>query len=1204
MNRYEPRAAFRLLLAAIGGLLLLVSSSASGICQQSPPTSWLDAYSFQPLRAHPAVVAEFVSDKLPRLRVTPAALGRQIVRASLPLPAGALAEGIQLKAFVEGAATENAAAIECGTRVLTYHPGKPRWARRALVTFAYDFANHDPIDFTFGRELVPANQQQDLELLPNESCQQGSEALPSKRKLSIGPVSLIVDCRGVTSRWEGGQDCRADVIAPSPGQESATRLEVVEHNTQYLWVRWLIADEKWPRILDLRADCLGTVILQTHLQRREPGDAYAPDFGWQVAFADQTREPHGNSISDAPQSSTLSAVEIEGMHVSFPLAARSGKGAADRDGSSVKYLSCSADDRTPFQSQAWRRAVVAIQPAGSAPLSPLLLPSHRVFMADRYYDAIYGCGHELDLRPWPELESLRSLHRQYILSSSLMGDDFGNVTGGLPGGNASVFGMNRLNHCPSIFEEYYRCGDVRLKESAVLWCENMHDLSIWWGDDPFFGGTRYNNAVAAGENEHEGDTSFMWRTNGGRHTFCTKGYDSFFYAYEETGDPRMTTALRHQIAYAKQHVHVDRGEARNIGDVADFMRLYRFTGLPEYLDEAKRLWSQLLGKLNEQALFSQSGKPIVKLRPYIDNDQQGYDYPFAKPYIIGYALSGCPWLFEVDPEQPRLLEMLRSVSQFMVDSLDDSGGWRYPAPESSQVIIGQGMEHAAQLVRVAVATAVADDAPNPAQERILDAVEIVLQARLGGFLSSGQILSGLGGWELTTGQIPDGGSLQDLYSGPEQRDRSKDYELGAIGLGAAPPEATVYFTEVLAYYLRHRPAERLWNHSPSLQKVLDRLHQQVGPGAVTHPLQHEKKALEHGVQQLLPSFNAQRLSVMNFPGRWNAETSGVAFSQWRENARQQLLDALGQSPPRAGFDDQVLSTEDRGTHTAYKIQWNVNSWQRVLGYLLVPKGSGPFPAILALHDHGAHFSIGKEKVVRPFDVSEERLEDAQQWVDKYYGGRWIGDELASRGFVVFATDALFWGDRGESGGSRYETQQALAANLFQLGMSWAGTILWDDLRSAEYLQSRTEVIPSRIGAVGLSMGAYRTWNLAAASDVIQAGAAICWLGDTPGLAQTGNNQTRGQSAYSMIQPYLRNSMDYADVASIACPKPMLFFNGSKDALFPVESVERTYERLQTVWQQNNCRDRLQTRMWPAAHEFNIEMQEAAFQFFARWLPRN
>lgn len=81
-------------------------------------------------------------------------------------------------------------------------------------------------------------------------------------------------------------------------------------------------------------------------------------------------------------------------------------------------------------------------------------------------------------------------------------------------------------------------------------------------------------------------------------------------------------------------------------------------------------------------------------------------------------------------------------------------------------------------------------------------------------------------------------------------------------------------------------------------------------------------------------------------------------------------------------------------------------------------------------------------------------------------------------------------------------------------------------------------------------------------------------------------------------------MDYADVASIACPKPMLFFNGDRDALFPVDSVQRAFLRMQTVWEQNQSQDRLQTRLWPASHEFNLEMQDAAFEFLSRWLHSN
>lgn len=156
MKHSTHQLALRLSLSALLGLCLLLSLPLEGYCQPFAAAKWLDAYSFQPLQAHRGMVAEFVSDEIPKLLVTPAALGRQIVRASLPLPAGALAEGIQMKAFAGGgaAAAKSDVAIECGTRVLSYHPGQPRWARRVLITFVYDFANEQPVEFSFARELV------------------------------------------------------------------------------------------------------------------------------------------------------------------------------------------------------------------------------------------------------------------------------------------------------------------------------------------------------------------------------------------------------------------------------------------------------------------------------------------------------------------------------------------------------------------------------------------------------------------------------------------------------------------------------------------------------------------------------------------------------------------------------------------------------------------------------------------------------------------------------------------------------------------------------------------------------------------------------------------------------------------------------------------------------------------------------------------
>lgn len=289
------------------------------------------------------------------------------------------------------------------------------------------------------------------------------------------------------------------------------------------------------------------------------------------------------------------------------------------------------------------------------------------------------------------------------------------------------------------------------------------------------------------------------------------------------------------------------------------------------------------------------------------------------------------------------------------------------------------------------------------------------------------------------------------------------------------------------------------------------------------------------------------------------------------------------------------------SYAAHRISFNLSAWSRVKGYLLVPEGEGPFPAVVLLHDHGAHFSIGKEKLVRPFGVSEAVAEDARQWVDKCYDGSFVGDSLAARGYVVLSVDALFWGDRGCEGGSQYDMQQALASNLMQMGSSWASVIHADDMRSAEFLASLPYVDRERIGCLGFSMGAYRSWMLAALSEVVKVSASICWMNDTDHLMTLNNNQNKGGSAFSMLVPGLRRYLDYPHVAAIACPKPALFFNGTRDKLFPIEGVEEAYRHLRSVWKEQGADGLLVTRLWDEKHFFNLAMQQEVFRFFDHFL---
>ena len=172
----------------------------------------------------------------------------------------------------------------------------------------------------------------------------------------------------------------------------------------------------------------------------------------------------------------------------------------------------------------------------------------------------------------------------------------------------------------------------------------------------------------------------------------------------------------------------------------------------------------------------------------------------------------------------------------------------------------------------------------------------------------------------------------------------------------------------------------------------------------------------------------------------------------------------------------MVSQIDRGTHIARKVSLGLTGDSRVLALMTIPKGRGPFPAVLLLHDHGAKFDIGKEKVIEPWEMSKEKIASAKAWVDRYYGGRFLGDELARRGYVCLSIDALNWSDRGGAG---FDGQQALASNLLHLGMSFAGLIAHEDTIAAEFLAQQPEVDAKCIAAMGLSMGAFRTWQLAA-----------------------------------------------------------------------------------------------------------------------------
>ncbi|MDR7296082.1 dienelactone hydrolase [Pelomonas aquatica] len=296
----------------------------------------------------------------------------------------------------------------------------------------------------------------------------------------------------------------------------------------------------------------------------------------------------------------------------------------------------------------------------------------------------------------------------------------------------------------------------------------------------------------------------------------------------------------------------------------------------------------------------------------------------------------------------------------------------------------------------------------------------------------------------------------------------------------------------------------------------------------------------------------------------------------------------------SGFATEVRREQDRGGHTAQALTLRGALGDRVPALYLRPKGDGPHPAVVVMHDHGARFDIGKEKLVRPLAANPA----AEAWVQRYYGGAFVGDTLADAGFAVLAIDALGWGERGRPGFAR-DDQQALANHLMQLGHSWAGLIASDDLRSHRWLRERPEVDAKRVAVLGFSMGALRAWQLAAVCEDVSACVAAHWMCTREGLLRAGEHTLQGQSAFSMAHPGLAAVLDHPDVAALIAPRPLLLFGSPDDKLFPWDAAQVAWSQLGRAWRQHGADSRLTTQATAGGHRFDVEQQQAA----THWLRR-
>ena len=374
----------------------------------------------------------------------------------------------------------------------------------------------------------------------------------------------------------------------------------------------------------------------------------------------------------------------------------------------------------------------------------------------------------------------------------------------------------------------------------------------------------------------------------------------------------------------------------------------------------------------------------------------------------------------------------------------------------------------------------------------------------------------------------------------------------------------------------------------------------VAVAVITATAIFAQKREKYEFRRNLPVYADSLLKDLTYPMAWG-NSPIKNFNKWRKAARQKVFDCMLTPPPPAaeGYDVKVLCEEQRDGYKARKIAVRLSRYYTVPAYVLIPDGKGPFPAVNVLHDHGGHLFIGKEKMIRPLSCEAQAvIKDADEWAKNLYEGQFVGDYLARHGYVVFSADAPMWGERGQQEGARRDKFDMIAGNMMMYGIDLSAYITYDDISGTEFLATMPEVDASRIGCMGCSMGGYRAWMLSALSDHIKAGAAICWMVTTDEQMSFKYDRTEN-GGFANCFPGLRRWLDYPHIASMACPKAMLFINGSQDKLFPIPGVEKAFHTMHATWQSQKADDKLETEIWDMPHSCPLKAQERVLQFFQK-----
>lgn len=345
----------------------------------------------------------------------------------------------------------------------------------------------------------------------------------------------------------------------------------------------------------------------------------------------------------------------------------------------------------------------------------------------------------------------------------------------------------------------------------------------------------------------------------------------------------------------------------------------------------------------------------------------------------------------------------------------------------------------------------------------------------------------------------------------------------------------------------------------------------------------------------LPNLAADRvanddpLGTQMLAGYFRIETDKLAtecltnvdsLSEWesRKDAyREQLQQMLGlwPWPQKTPLRSVVTGKFEHDDIVVERLHFQSQPDLYVTGNLYRPKFmESKLPAILYVCGHGA--------------VKRDGVSYGNK-VHYHHHGAWF----ARNGYVCLTIDSL---QLGEIEGIHHGTHRYDRWWWLNRGYTPAGVEAWNCVRALDYLESRSEVDPARIGVTGRSGGGAYSWWIAAIDDRIKVAVPVAGITDLQNHVVDGCVTGHCDCMY-MVNTY---RWDYPLLAALVAPRPLLISNTDRDGIFPLDGVFRTFEKVRRIYNLYGERDSVALHITAGPHKDTQELRVHAF----RWLNQH